>query len=35
MKIHKRILVSFLKGEDIKNPIVIFEDLEFWEDKIS
>ena len=33
-KIHKRILVSFLKGEGIKNPIVIFENLEFWEDKL-
>jgi len=32
---HQRILESFLKGEGIKNPLIIFEDLEQWEDKIS
>ena len=34
-KVHKRILLSFLKGEGIKNPKIEFENLEFWEDKIS
>ena len=34
-KTHQRILESFLKGEGIKNPLIIFEDLEQWEDKIS
>ena len=32
---HQRILESFLKGEGIENPLIIFEDLEQWEDKIS
>tara|TARA_R110001583_G_scaffold83793_8_gene221022 strand:- start:2077 stop:3366 length:1290 start_codon:yes stop_codon:yes gene_type:complete len=34
-KTHQRILESFLKGEGIKNPLIIFEDLEQWEDRIS
>ena len=33
--IHERILKSFLKGEGIKNPIIIFKDLEYYEDKVS
>jgi len=33
-KTHKRILESFLKGEGAKNPIIIFEDLYFWEDRV-
>ena len=34
-KIHTRLLTSFLKGEGIKDPLIIFEDLPKWEDKIS
>ena len=33
--IHERILKSFLRGEGIKNPIIIFKDLEYYEDKVS
>ena len=33
-KTHKRILESFLKGEGAKNPIIIFEDLYFWENRV-
>ena len=33
--IHERILKSFLRGEGIENPIIIFKDLEYWEDKVS
>ena len=32
---HERILKSFLRGEGIENPIIIFKDLEYWEDKVS
>ena len=32
---HERILKSFLRGEGIKNPIIIFKDLEYYEDKVS
>jgi len=34
-KMHTRVLTSFLKGEGIKDPEIIFEDLPKWEDKIS
>ena len=33
--VHERILTSFLKGEGIENPIIIFKDLEYYEDKVS
>ena len=33
--IHEIILKSFLRGEGIKNPIIIFKDLEYYEDKVS
>ena len=33
--IHERILKSFLRGEGIKNPIIIFKDLEYYEHKVS
>ena len=35
VKIHTRVLTSFLKGEGIKDPEIIYEDLPKWEDKIS
>ena len=34
-KIHTRVLTSFLKGEGMKDPEIIFKDLPKWEDKIS
>jgi hypothetical protein len=32
---HERILLSFLKGEGIKNPKIIWKNLEYYEDKVS
>lgn len=34
-KTHTRIITNFLKGEGIKDPIVHYEDLPLWEDKVS
>lgn len=34
-KTHLRVLTSFLIGEGMENPIVTFQNVDFWEDKIS
>ena len=32
--LHKSLIENNMRGEGVKNPLVVFEDLDLWEDKV-